>query len=250
MRRTKRFLCGILSLVFLFTAFAPLGETVWGEQKNSAAQRSQIAPRVYKLGSRGGYVWELQGRLRYLGYYKGKIDGHFGWRTYRSVKWFQSRFGLKVDGVVGPKTKARLWKATRNWRPAKPAAKRVPVKSNKGFSQQDLNLLARAVYAEARGEPYIGQVAVAAVILNRLESDRFPHTIAGIIFQPGAFEAVADGQIWLQPDQTARRAVRDAINGWDPTGGALYYFNPARATSKWIWSRPQIKRIGKHIFAK
>lgn len=110
--------------------------------------------------------------------------------------------------------------------------------------------MANAVYGEARGEPYIGQVAVAAVILNRLQHPSFPDTVAGVIFQPGAFTAVADGQIWLTPNETARKAVLDAINGWDPSGGAIYYFNPATATSAWIWSRPQIKRIGQHIFCK
>ncbi|GAB6935530.1 hypothetical protein JCM14720_14510 [Calditerricola yamamurae] len=125
-----------------------------------------------------------------------------------------------------------------------------PAKAVPNLSQNDINLMARAVYGEARGEPYIGQVAVAAVILNRLESPSFPNTISGILFEPGAFTCVADGQIWLTPNQTAYKAVRDALNGWDPTGGALYYFNPATATSKWIWSRPQLKRIGKHIFCK
>jgi N-acetylmuramoyl-L-alanine amidase len=118
------------------------------------------------------------------------------------------------------------------------------------LSQNDIHLLAQAVYAEGRGEPYIGQVAIAAVILTRLKSDRFPKSIPGIIFQPMAFESVSDGQIWLKPNETAKKAVMDALNGWDPSGGALYYFNPARATSKWIWNRPYIKRIGKHIFCK
>lgn len=121
-------------------------------------------------------------------------------------------------------------------------------KSSKGFSENDIRILANAVYGEARGEPYIGQVAVAAVILNRINADRFPNTASGVIFQPGAFTAVADGQIWLTPNETAKKAVRDAINGWDPSGGALYYFNPDTATSKWIWTRPQRKKIGKHIF--
>ncbi|RAL22727.1 hypothetical protein DL897_13355 [Thermoflavimicrobium daqui] len=111
-------------------------------------------------------------------------------------------------------------------------------------------MLANAVYGESRGEPYVGQVAVAAVILNRLEHEQFPNTVTGVIFQPGAFTAVADGQIWLKPNETARKAVMDAINGWDPTGNCIYYFNPVTATSKWIWSRPQVKRIGKHIFCK
>lgn len=119
-----------------------------------------------------------------------------------------------------------------------------------GYSANDLKLMANAVHGESRGEPYIGQVAVAAVILNRVESPSFPNTISGVIFEPGAFTAVADGQIWLTPNEESKKAVRDALNGWDPTGGAIYYFNPNTATSGWIWSRPQIKTIGKHIFAK
>ncbi|WP_425454577.1 spore cortex-lytic enzyme [Gracilibacillus dipsosauri] len=125
-----------------------------------------------------------------------------------------------------------------------PTAVNVP----QGFSQNDIKLMANAVYGEARGEPYQGQVAVAAVILNRVESPSFPNTISGVIFEPRAFTAVSDGQIWLTPNEKARRAVLDAINGWDPTGEAIYYFNPNTATSDWIWSRPQIKKIGKHIF--
>nr|WP_232284509.1 cell wall hydrolase [Bacillus timonensis] len=127
-----------------------------------------------------------------------------------------------------------------------PAAVNMPG----GFSQNDIQLLANAVYGEARGEPYIGQVAIAAVILNRLDSPTFPDTVSGVVFEPLAFTAVADGQIWLTPNEQAKKAVIDAINGWDPTGGATYYFNPATATSKWIWGRPQIKRIGKHIFCR
>lgn len=126
------------------------------------------------------------------------------------------------------------------------AAVNVP----QGFSQNDIQLMANAVYGEARGEPYEGQVAVAAVILNRLESATFPNSVSGVIFEPRAFTAVADGQIWLTPNETARQAVLDAINGWDPSGNALYYFNPVTATSSWIWTRPQIKQIGKHIFCK
>lgn len=226
------------------------------------------AQTVVKEGSVGGYVWELQGRLQFLGFYHGKIDGIFGRQTYWAVRNFQYQFGLKVDGIVGPKTKEMLWKATRNWpgaqgntaaggggqkagnpNPQATASVNKPVRGNiQSFSQNDLKLMANAVYGEARGEPYIGQVAVAAVILNRLESPLFPDTVSGVIFEPGAFTAVADGQIWLTPNETAKKAVEDAINGWDPSGGALYYFNPDTATSAWIWTRPQIKRIGKHIF--
>jgi N-acetylmuramoyl-L-alanine amidase len=199
-----------------------------------------------RVGSHGGDVYELQGRLKHLGYYGGKIDGVFSGKTKNAVTWFQWKFGLKSDGVVGGKTKLKLWQATKAWRPGGTSSK--PVQSSKGFSAQDITLLARAVYSEARGEPYTGQVAIAAVILNRLDDKEFPNTISGIIFQPLAFTSVADGQIWLQPNGTARKATIDAINGWDPSGGATYYFNPVTATSKWIWSRPQIKKIGKHIF--
>lgn len=140
-------------------------------------------------------------------------------------------------------------------KPAAPAPKAAPTKPTAantpgGFSSNDIQLMANAVYGEARGEPYTGQVAVAAVILNRVNSASFPNTVSGVIFEPGAFTAVADGQIWLTPNETAKKAVLDAINGIDPTGEALYYFNPVTATSKWIWSRPQIKRIGKHIFCE
>ncbi|MGG4265592.1 spore cortex-lytic enzyme [Peribacillus simplex] len=131
-----------------------------------------------------------------------------------------------------------------------PAKKATSANLPGGYSQNDIQLMANAVYGEARGEPYIGQVAVAAVILNRVESAAFPNTISGVIFEPGAFTAVADGQIWLTPNERAKEAVVDAINGWDPSSNAEYYFNPDTATSKWIWSREQIKRIGKHIFCK
>ncbi|WP_456274933.1 spore cortex-lytic enzyme [Bacillus sp. AK031] len=129
-------------------------------------------------------------------------------------------------------------------KPKEPTAVNIP----NGFSQNDIQLMANAVYGEARGEPYEGQVAVAAVILNRVDSPSFPNTVAGVIFEPGAFTAVADGQIWLTPNEKAKKAVMDAIQGWDPSENAQYYFNPVTATSKWIWSRPQIKKIGKHIF--
>ncbi|WP_028545215.1 spore cortex-lytic enzyme [Paenibacillus taiwanensis] len=213
-----------------------------------------------KYGSKGQDVNELQGRLKFLGYYYGKIDGVYGTATQKSVKWFQSEFGIKADGVVGAKTKDKLVKATKNWKPSssssggnkppssKPSDSNVSNSNNMGYSENDLKLMANAVYGEARGEPYEGQVAVAAVILNRVKSPSFPNSVSGVIFQPGAFTAVADGQIWLTPNEKARQAVQDAINGWDPSGGCLYYFNPVTATSKWIWSRPQVKTIGKHIF--
>ncbi len=209
-----------------------------------------------KKGAVGGYVWEMQNRLKFLGFYTGPVHGKFDQRTENAVRLFQYRFGLTVDGAVGPITKNKLYLATKNWKQSTAQkqssnpSKNTLVKSSSGLSQNDIHMLARTVYAEARGEPYVGQVAVAAVLLNRLESEMFPNTVTGIVFQPLAFEAVADGQIWLEPDETAKKAVADALNGWDPSEGAVYYFNPDRATSKWIWSRPQIKRIGKHIFCK
>lgn len=201
---------------------------------------------VVERGDSGGYVWELQGRLKFLGYYKSEVDGYFGNDTYWAVRIFQEQFGMKVDGVVGRKTKEKLWKATRNWKPQKNPT--TTTYKAHGFSDNDIRLMANAVYGEARGEPYIGQVAIAAVILNRVANSDFPNTPSGVIFEPLAFTAVADGQIWLTPNKTAKKAVQDALNGWDPSGGALYYFNPVTATSDWIWSRPQIKRIGNHIF--
>ena len=231
-----------------------------------------FSPQVIQHGAVGEDVIELQSRLEYIGFYHGDIDGVFGWTTYWALRNFQYEFGMEVDGLAGKQTKEKLVKATK-YDPKKvkqkrnknntantgnkgggnkqaegpqPTGKNVP----KGYSENDIRLLANAVYGESRGEPYVGQVAVAAVILNRVESNLFPNTASGVIFEPRAFTAVADGQIWLSPNDTAKRAVLDAINGWDPSGNALYYFNPETATSSWIWSRPQIKKIGKHIFCK
>jgi N-acetylmuramoyl-L-alanine amidase len=215
-----------------------------------------VAQGTITRGAVGGYVWELQGRLKFLGYYHGAIDGNFGWETYWAVRNFQSNFGMNVDGTVGPETKNKLWRATKNWNQtettstANTATTTSSTYRTHGYSENDINMLANAVYGESRGEPFVGQVAVAAVILNRVKSSSFPNTPSGVIFEPGAFTAVSDGQIWLTPNETAKKAVKDAINGWDPTGGALYYFNPDTATSAWIWSRPQIKKIGKHIFCR
>jgi N-acetylmuramoyl-L-alanine amidase len=234
----------------------------WTPQKTSEAQAKAAGGTTLKKGSSGGNVFDLQGRLKFLGYYKGPISGKYGQQTQRSVRTFQSRFGLKADGVAGPVTIAKLRAATKNYSPDKirapkagtgkgtagNAKKYTTPHNNRGLTANDIKLMANAVYGEARGEPYVGQVAVAAVILNRIDSADFPNTVSGVIFQPLAFTAVADGQIWLTPNETAKKAVQDAINGWDPTGSAIYYFNPVTATSKWIWGRPQIKKIGKHIF--
>lgn len=228
-----------------------------------------FSPQVIQQGATGDDVIELQARLQYIGFYNGKIDGVFGWGTYWALRNFQYEFGMKIDGIAGATTKQKLVKATNydenyvksqmnqgkkfthyggsdNKKQSAQASTNVP----KGYSQNDINLMANAVHGEARGEPYEGQVAVAAVILNRVESPTFPNNVSGVIFEPRAFTAVADGQIWLTPNEIAKKAVLDAMNGWDPSGNATYYFNPDTATSAWIWTRPQIKRIGKHIFCK
>ncbi len=226
--------------------------------KNVEAFSNQVIQR----GASGEDVIELQSRLKYNGFYTGKVDGVFGWGTYWALRNFQEKFGLPVDGLAGAKTKQMLVKATKydkstaNTGNSGGTAQENKPSQNKGtnvpngYSQNDIQLMANAVYGESRGEPYLGQVAVAAVILNRVTSASFPNTVSGVIFEPRAFTAVADGQIYLTPNETAKKAVLDAINGWDPTGNALYYFNPDTATSKWIWTRPQIKKIGKHIFCK
>ncbi|WP_026021170.1 spore cortex-lytic enzyme [Paenibacillus senegalensis] len=221
-----------------------------------------FSQNVIKYGNKGDDVYELQGRLKFLGFYNYNIDGDFGYRTLKAVKWFQGEFGLTVDGVVGAKTKDMLSRATKNWSPSAPGGgggtagggeaagdnANLTTSPRANVTENDIQIMANAVYGEARGEPYVGQVAVAAVILNRLKSADFPNTISGVIFQPGAFTAVADGQIWLTPNETARKAVMDALNGWDPSNGCEYYFNPDTATSAWIWTRQQVKKIGKHIF--
>lgn len=174
----------------------------------------------------------IQSRLKDLGYYTGPIDGYLGGYTIPAIKAFQKDYGLTVDGIVGPMTLAAL-------------------KINVGSTQSssDLYLLAKTVYAEARGEPYQGQVAVAAVILNRVADPDFPNTISGVVYQPWAFTAVHDGQINLEPDNTAYQAAQDALNGWDPTYGCLYYYNPSTATSQWVFQRQTVVEIGEHIFA-
>ncbi|GGG11859.1 spore cortex-lytic enzyme [Paenibacillus abyssi] len=265
--RNRLIIVTAVIVFLLFGAFAL-------KQFDSGPSAETFGNATLTLGTSGKDVYELQGRLKFLGFYDGKVDGDFGQKTKDAVTWFQWEFGMKSDGVVGAKTKLKLWEATKSW---KPSADELPkgttagggqagaggagqqgggasddgnlAQSNRlGLSENDLKLMSNAVYGEARGEPYEGQVAVAAVILNRLKSESFPNSISGVIFEPLAFTAVADGQIWLEPNERARKAVQDAINGWDPTGGCTYYFNPETATSKWIWTRPQVKTIGKHIF--
>ena len=186
-----------------------------------------------KMGSTGSEVRQIQTRLKQWGYYKGSVDGVYGSGTRSAVVAFQRKNGLTADGVAGPATLAAIG---------------LPSGSAGGYGTNDINLLARVISAEARGEPYVGQVAVGAVILNRIEHPSFPNTLAGVIYQPGAFSCVDDGGINAAVSDSAYRAARDAMNGWDPSGGAIYYYNPAKATSSWIWSRPVITVIGDHRF--
>ena len=205
----------------------------------SAMLPAAVLAENLRYGSRGDKVKELQQKLKRWGYYTGSIDGIFGSGTQAAVKNFQKKNGLTADGIVGPKTAAAL------------GMNLTSSSSSSGSSSSssgDLYLLARLVHGEARGEPYKGKVAVAAVVLNRVKSSSFPNTIAGVIYQRGAFDAVSDGQINMQPDDESIRAARDAMNGWDPSNGCLYYYNPKTATSRWMLSRPVLLRIGQHAF--
>ena len=196
-----------------------------------------------KYGSRGEEVRTIQTKLKRWGYYNGNVDGIYGSQSLAAVKKFQKKNGLTVDGIAGTKTLQAMgiFNSSGNSSSSN---------SSSSTNSSDLNLLSRLVYGEARGEPYTGQVAVAAVVLNRVRSSSFPNTISGVIYQKGAFDVVSDGQINLTPNDTAKKAAQDALNGWDPTNGAIYYFNPATATNKWIWSRPMTVTIGKHRFCK
>ena len=196
----------------------------------TVSQRAEAAS--YRQGSSGSVVTQIQKKLASEGYYKASIDGIYGSRTAAAVRSYQRDRGLKVDGICGPETLGALG---------------ISVKAASS-TENNVNLLARLISAEARGEPYVGQVAVGAVVLNRVEHPSFPNTISGVIYQSGAFTCVTDGQFQQPVAESAYRAARDALNGWDPSGGAIYYFNPAKATSKWIWSRPLIVTIGKHRF--
>jgi N-acetylmuramoyl-L-alanine amidase len=231
----RKFTTITIVLTLLFLSFIQFYEP----KKNSetATFNMFMAIPLY-WGSQGNEVRTVQDKLLRWGYYDGYVDGIFGARTYRAVRRFQERNGLNVDGVVGTSTAQALGMAS----------------AASGSSTQGINragdeyLLARAIHGEARGEPYVGKVAVGAVVLNRVKAPQFPNTIAGVIYQPLAFTAVADGQINLTPNKDSLNAARDALNGWDPTYGCLYYWNPATATSKWIWSRKVTLKIGKHWF--
>ncbi len=189
-----------------------------------------------KPGSKGEDVRKVQTKLKNWGYYQGSVDGVYGWQTENAVRSFQKKNGLTVDGIAGTKTLNAMGIYTTS--------------ASQGASANEANieLLARVINGEARGEPYEGQVAVGAVVLNRVEHPSFPNSISGVVYQKGAFTAVDDGQINAAMYSSSRRAARDAINGWDPTNGAIYYYNPKTATNKWIRTREVICTIGRHVF--
>ncbi len=205
-----------------------------------AVSENSSVEALSKYGSRGDEVRQIQTKLKRWGYYNGNVDGIYGTQTLNAVKYFQRKNGLTQDGIAGPAT----LKAMGIFSSSSSSS------SGSTSNSSNVNLLARLIYGEARGEPYTGQVAVGAVVMNRVRSSSFPNSISGVIYQSGAFDVVSDGQINLTPNSTAKKAAQDALNGWDPTYGAIYYFNPATATNKWIWSRPMTVTIGKHRFCK
>ena len=224
----RAFIIGIL-IVFIFTLAVYI-----------PPYYNAVKAVVYKYGARGSIVTEIQSRLKRWGYYDGSVDGIYGYQTYTAVRYFQSNNGLAVDGIVGDRTLEALGIYVGE----------SDSSNNYTSNNKDLMLLAMLINGEARGEPYEGQVAVGAVILNRVRDPRFPNTIAGVIYQPGAFTAIVDGQINAKIEQSSINAARDALNGWDPSDGAVFYYNPAKTTNQWIWSRPLIKVIGSHRFCK
>lgn len=192
-----------------------------------------------RLGSRGDEVRQIQRKLKELGFFNGTVDGIYGVKTQSAVRSFQKSVGITADGIAGPKTLLYMGLGSGSGS-----------STSGGYSSSDVYLLAKVIAAEARGESYIGQVAVGAVVLNRVDSSSFPDTVAGVVYQKGAFSAVTDSNWSVEPTPESRKAAQDAINGWDPSGGALYYYNPAKTSNKWIRTRPVITTIGKHVFCK
>ncbi len=230
----------LISIVCAMIVIASLTTTIVYPitNNNSIVADSLMEVAAVRKGDSGSKVKEIQRKLNELGFSVGNVDGIFGSKTLAAVKNFQKSRGLTVDGIVGTNTAKALGISLSSGS-----------SGNSNYSGGDIYLLAKTIHAEARGEPYIGQVAVGAVVLNRVKSSSFPNTISGVVYQPWAFTAVHDGQINLEPNDSAMRAAKDAMNGWDPTNGCIYYFNPATATSSWIWSREVKLTIGKHKFA-
>ncbi len=238
------------ALVFALAASAVVPAAVYAAAGTQRVAETAVAvdAAVLRQGSTGSEVKEVQRRLKQWGYYSGSVDGVFGAGTKKAVIAFQKKNGLTADGIVGKSTYAALgmndsYNALNGKSPSSSGS------GSSNYTSSDLYLMAKAIYAEGRGESYTGQVAIGAVIMNRVKSPSFPNSISGVIYQKGAFTAVADGQINLEPNQTAYNAAKDAMNGWDPTYGCLYYYNPAVATSAWIFNRQTVTVIGKHVFA-
>lgn len=224
-KKIKIALSVTLCALFIFSAFIYPGTAQYIGEKISAEMT------LSKLGSQGEEVRRIQNKLRSLGFYSGTVDGIYGTATQSAVRAFQKSVGITADGIAGPTTLLYLG-----------------LSSSGGFSSSDTYLLAKLIAAEARGETYKGQVAVGAVVLNRVAHSSFPDSIAGVIYQAGAFDCVRDSNWSVAPDATSRRAAQDALNGWDPTGGAIYYYNPNTATNSWIRSRTVVSHIGRHVF--
>lgn len=227
-KRSKRLCLALAVLLLVSMALAALAPAV------EAAS--------YKKGSNGAVVTQIQTKLKSWGYYTGSVDGVYGSGTERAVRAFQQKNGLAVDGKAGTQTLAAMGLSAGS------GGNTGNSGGSGGASSSQVDLLARLISAEARGEPYSGQVAVGAVVLNRIKHPSFPNTLSGVIYQSGAFTCISDGQFNQPVAESAYRAARDALNGVDPSGGAIYYFNPSTATSSWIWSRPLITAIGKHRF--
>lgn len=218
----------ILLLVLTLTVFAGYAQR----------ESSDAVYTLSKLGSRGNEVRQVQKKLKELGYYKGSVDGIYGTGTQKAVKSFQKNCGITADGVAGPKTLKFLGLSSSS------------SGSSGAYSSSDINLLAKLIAAEARGESYTGQVAVGAVVLNRVTHSSFPDTVAGVIYQKGAFSCVNDSNWNVSPNSTSLKAARDCINGWDPSGGAIYYYNPSKTSNSFMFSRPVITQIGRHVFCR
>ncbi len=201
-------------------------------------EQTQAQEALSRIGSRGDEVRRIQNKLKSLGFFNGTVDGIYGVQTQSAVKRYQRSVGITADGVAGPKTLLYLGLGSTS------------SGSTGGYSSSDVYLLAKVIAAEARGESYTGQVAVGAVVLNRVDSSSFPDTVSGVVYQAGAFSAVRDSNWSVAPDSTSRKAAQDALNGWDPSGGALYYYNPAKTSNRWIRTRPVITTIGRHVFCR
>ncbi len=239
----KGVLTAALAMAITLPAAIGVGVSFMRTENGAQTQvEAVLSAAVLRQGSKGDEVKEVQRRLKKWGYYNGSVDGVFGAATRAAVIAFQKKNGLTADGIVGKATYQALGINANS-------GSATQTGGMNGFSSSEVYLLAKTIYAEGRGEPYTGQVAIGAVVLNRVRDKAFPNTISGVVYQKHAFTAVSDGQINLTPNETAMKAARDAINGWDPTGGALYYYNPAVATSAWIFDRQTVTVIGKHVFA-